>query len=195
MLTGFNKIFWGLILVLLDFRIQNFDILPDFIGYWMIYQGLQALASYNYNFGKAKMYAAPLLVLSITDFFQWQIAIKDLQFSLPAIGFILLFTLITVLNLFMIYYVCKGISEMSLEKNLIELSKRAKHRWQLYLYLNIGLLIIRPIFVLNPQIISLNIQFVAALIIPLVIITLIILVLLAGLIKDADNAFGKDITF
>lgn len=167
---------------MLDFRLESFDILPDFIGYWIIYTGLKTLASYNDNFDKAKMYAVTLSLLSITNFFPWQIPIERLQFSLPIIEIILLGTLLTVLDLVMIYHVCKGISQMALENDLIELSNKANNRWQLYLYITIGLLIVIPIVMLIPEI-------AVALGIPLVIMAVIILVMLASLIKSADNAF------
>jgi hypothetical protein len=36
MSTSFGYIFWGLILVILDFKINGFDLLPDVIGYVLV---------------------------------------------------------------------------------------------------------------------------------------------------------------
>ncbi|WP_236707942.1 hypothetical protein [Brevibacillus choshinensis] len=32
-MTGLSKVFWGILLVFLDFRFNGFDVLPDFIGF------------------------------------------------------------------------------------------------------------------------------------------------------------------
>jgi len=56
---GFGKIFWGF-LFFFDFRIQGFDILPDIIGYWLIYIGLKELVSMSSHFAAAQKYAVVL---------------------------------------------------------------------------------------------------------------------------------------
>ncbi len=35
-----NKIFWGLVIISLDFNLRFVNILPDFLGYIIIYSGL-----------------------------------------------------------------------------------------------------------------------------------------------------------
>lgn len=53
----------------LDFRLQQFDMLPDFIGYGMIFYGLQQLAEQDDFFNKAKTPAGLLIFLSLPDFY------------------------------------------------------------------------------------------------------------------------------
>lgn len=53
-MRGFSKLFWGFLIILLDFRIQGFDILPDIIGYLMIYSGLTQLIYLSEHFKYAK---------------------------------------------------------------------------------------------------------------------------------------------
>lgn len=38
--SSINKLFWGLLLVLLDVKINQLDILPDIIGYLIVVSGL-----------------------------------------------------------------------------------------------------------------------------------------------------------
>ncbi|MDI6880479.1 MAG: hypothetical protein QMC95_16735 [Desulfitobacteriaceae bacterium] len=53
----------------MDFRLQQFDMLPDFIGYGMIFYGLQQLAEQDDFFNKAKTPAGLLIFLSLPDFY------------------------------------------------------------------------------------------------------------------------------
>lgn len=69
-LNGLNNIFWGFILIFLDFNINNFDILPDFLGFIIILVGISKLASLSIYFVKAKLFAVISLILSIVNLFQ-----------------------------------------------------------------------------------------------------------------------------
>lgn len=63
----YRRIAAGLLLVLLDFRIGYFDLLPDAIGYWLIAGALRVLASTNKDYNKAFPYAILLGVLTLTE--------------------------------------------------------------------------------------------------------------------------------
>lgn len=63
---GFISIFWGLLFVVLDIRIGSIDlILPDFIGYILIFKGLTLLAPEHRSFRKARVFAAIMFFISI----------------------------------------------------------------------------------------------------------------------------------
>lgn len=184
-MTGFNKIFWGIILVLLDIRIQGFDILPDFIGYWIIYKGLKELVYLNSYFEKALKYVLPLALISVFDFYQIQILIEQNSFNPLETIFSILGIIITILNLLMFYNICTGISHAAQQRENPELAQKATSRWMLYLYTQIAGIVLTLLFLCPGFIAGLALMI-------LMIVTFIIMVLLAILMKEADNFFGQN---
>ena len=78
---GFMSIFWGLLFVILDIRIGSFDlILPDFIGYILIFKGLTVLAPEHGGFRKARVFAAIMFFLSIPSLIEMGSDPKDPAF-------------------------------------------------------------------------------------------------------------------
>src|SRR5687767_1975423 len=63
---AFISIFWGLLFVVLDIRIGSIDwILPDFIGYILIFKGLTSLAPEHRGFRTARVLAVVMVFLSL----------------------------------------------------------------------------------------------------------------------------------
>ena len=68
MKVGFNRIFWGLLFVVLDIRIGSIDLfLPDFVGYILIASGLSLLAPHDKWFRRARVMAVIMIFFSLTD--------------------------------------------------------------------------------------------------------------------------------
>src|SRR5688572_22964848 len=68
MKVGFNRIFWGLLFVVLDIRINSIDLfLPDFVGYILIVSGLGLLAPHDKWFRRARVMAIIMIFFSLTD--------------------------------------------------------------------------------------------------------------------------------
>jgi hypothetical protein len=64
--AAFISIFWGLLFVVLDIRIGSIDlVLPDFIGYILIYKGLTSLAPEHRGFRRARVLAVVMFFVSI----------------------------------------------------------------------------------------------------------------------------------
>ncbi len=70
MARGFTLIFWGLILIFIEFRIDRFEIAPDFIGYALIALGGHSLWQYTHEFRIVRNLAAPLILISLPAFGQ-----------------------------------------------------------------------------------------------------------------------------
>jgi hypothetical protein len=128
---GFDKIFWGL-LFMFDFRIQGFDILPDIVGYFLIYSGLERLILKNEHFREARKYALPLAVISILDIYEIKKPLTD-PFDPGAFFFLVIGVIILIINLLMIYHLCSGIAEMARDENNSEIEITATKRWKFYL--------------------------------------------------------------
>lgn len=60
-----THIFWGYILIFFHLKINEFDLLPDFLGYVLICIGLSKLLYESINFKKAIPYAIFMTIISI----------------------------------------------------------------------------------------------------------------------------------
>lgn len=124
---GFNYIFWGLLCFLISFRVQGFDILPDFIGYILFIIGFTNLKDDNHRFPTARILSIILLILSLFDVYVSPGATTDTFSFLSFVNLIYM-----ILNLVLIYHLCKGISEVALAHNEHQLVETAMLRWKLY---------------------------------------------------------------
>ncbi|NDI36167.1 hypothetical protein [Chengkuizengella sediminis] len=166
---AFSRIFWGIIFWF-DFRINGFDILPDIIGYVLIFSGLKLLLHINTHFISAQKISIPLIVLSMFNIF-------EINFGI--FGF-LIFVSFTILNLLLVFHLCKGIEVWAKYNGRYRLADEATHRWKIYFVLTVvaavlmmGSLVLLPIALL--------------LVIPLLIANIIALILLLTLMKNAEK--------
>ena len=144
-----NKIFWGLLLVLLDINIIYFDILPDILGYIMIVSGLSGLKPYSLFFRKAKIAAVFLVILSVPAFFLIPaIPLDEFQPSSSSLITMASSTIFGLLHLVVIYYSIYGLIEMAKKLNIYELPERSQDRLNVYLIGSLGTMTVFP-FVLN----------------------------------------------
>lgn len=177
---AYRRIFQGLLLVLLDFRIQYFDILPDFLGYILIFRALGTLAEQHSYFSKAKPYALVLIFLSLTSIFEVpQTNLLEHSISTQELGWLLLAQGIMILDVVVLYWICQGIGELAKERSLDELREKARFRWQFYFAVTSVLLVYTP-FALNLDP-SWNM-----LMIPLVILMFWAMLLVLGLVRTAE---------
>lgn len=95
-----NKIFWGLLFLMFDINIGSVSIIPDFIGYILIYLGMKEMGA-EQTFSKAK----PWMIASV---------IFAVVFWLPLWGegiAVLAMLVGTVLHLTVTNYVVQGVDE------------------------------------------------------------------------------------
>ena len=77
---GFIKIFWGLLFVALDIRINSIDLLlPDFVGYILIVKGLTLLSTEHHYFQKARLAAVVMIFLSLPSLIEIKIDANQAQ--------------------------------------------------------------------------------------------------------------------
>lgn len=183
-MSGFAKVFWGLLLVFLDFRINGFDIIPDLIGFILVYTGLAGLAEVQPRFGQAKKVAVPLLVLSVAELIPGQ-----LQFTLSGpsgwLGF-LIAIVVTALNLLLIFNICRGIGELASQEGNDNLTHKSNSRWQYYLWISVAVLVLFPFSMVAPDV-------AAIFAIPVIVLGLISYLLILLLIREADRTLHVSI--
>ncbi len=122
MSSRFGQFFWGLLLVVLDFRINNFDLLPDLVGYIVIMLGCAGLNGVSANFSKARVLAGILVVLEV-------IQLINPTHSIPFNLFC------TVVDVCMIWYLLGGIMDHAMARERLDLRMRASNRRVVYVVL------------------------------------------------------------
>lgn len=185
---AYRRMFQGFLLVLLDFRLQGFDLLPDFIGYSLILHGLGQLAEQDNFFNKAKIPAGLLFFLSFWDFYDagsnnW------LDLNLSAMGWfnMTLGVIQSLLSLFLVYCLAHGIYNLAEQRGLERLMQSARFRWHWYFGINALLLGFAPFIInISPRVLS-------GLAIPMLLLSLISFVLVLGLLSATHRELvGQD---
>lgn len=69
---AFDKFYWGFLFIMLNIPIIGFDILPDIVGYILIYQGLSLLEEEREEFEIGKKFAFPMIFLSILTIYDFR---------------------------------------------------------------------------------------------------------------------------
>ena len=143
--SGFYLLFWGL-LFQYNYYFRGFDILPDFLGYILIYKGLMILASENKYFALASKITLPLIVLSLVNFYNFLYhpdLLLTLSYTLDSVKVV-----VFALNMYLIYNLCRGAIEIAED---IDDYLENTIRQRLYVYLGIaGVFLILSIASLLP---------------------------------------------
>lgn len=179
-MSGFSLVFWGF-LFMFDFRIQGLDILPNIVGYLLMYSGLANLSSYSSEFAAAKKYSVPLAVLSLFSLYQIQKPLGQLSFDPLTLGLTIIGLVTAVLDLLLVYHLCLGIVEMAKNQANDELQDLAERRWKYYLFYKVIFALWFPLGLVAPFLLAIGF-------IPLFILSIAVLVLMMALMKKSQNA-------
>jgi len=138
MQRAFRNFYWGFLFVMVDFRLNGLDILPDIIGYAFFIAGLNLLKERNDRFRKARIFHIVMLFLSIFNIFERQVeSTEGINFYFNSFEFligilILIFTLLAMYNLFM------AIKQLAEDYSYTDLSFEADQRWKQFVILQIA---------------------------------------------------------
>lgn len=130
MRSNFSLIFWGLLLVLLDFSVNGIDVLPDGIGYILAAAGCAGLARLSQRFKTAIVLCFVLAAL-------WLFGFGVRGEIVAAYGLIT-----TVVNCAMIWQLLGGISEFARRQELSDMAQRAENRRITYVAIMMGSLLL-----------------------------------------------------
>lgn len=158
MSENYKKIFWGLILLILNFNLTfnefNFSIIPSFISFIIIYSGLKGLAEEVAGDSKY-FYRGALLskVMIVVTLVRWLLdAFTSIDSSYiignSNIGVIVLSFIIEVVTLVIIYCILKGIYLEYEKKSLVGFMKKVENTWNFYFIVSLITYVIKP-FVIN----------------------------------------------
>lgn len=147
---GLSKLFWGFFFIMLSFRIQGFDILPDIIGYVFFALGFADLASDSEHFKEASRYNLPMIILSFFTIYERPIEAGGI--TLGSFGiFAFIFGIVAfILNLLVVYHLFMGIKEIADREDHSELANEAEERWNQYKMLQIAIIVIMLLILIPP---------------------------------------------
>ncbi len=114
---GFMKILVGSLIIFFDFRINGFNLIPDFVGYILITMGLSKALQLDEKFKRAQFFAIAMIVLSIPNIIEFQ-GFNPLWPIAP---------IVTIVSLCMLWFLLGGITDVALRngnESLADLSKK-----------------------------------------------------------------------
>lgn len=179
---AFMKMFWGFLFIFLDIRINGIDfVLPDFFGYILIVFGLAALSGLHPRFRKANAYAKIMVLLSFLDLVEMRRVIGR-RGGLTVWHHSLwpLTLLAMILNLIMVWHICRAISELSEASGNRNLADTATVRWKLYVGVAVIVWCIGLLALAESDLARLAV-------IPTVIFAIVAMILLMGLMLRASR--------
>jgi hypothetical protein len=133
--SGFDKLFWGFLFVMVDFRLQGIDILPDVIGYIPFAVGFNLLGEYSIHFKKAGTYNMIMIIVSIFQIYEQPAqggGININPFSMLVGSVSLLFGLVVG------YYLFVGIKDMAQNQAKMDIYEEAGKKWTQYFVLHLA---------------------------------------------------------
>lgn len=181
MAKALNKIFWGSLLVFFNFHINHFDILPNFLGYLVIYLGLTGLMSYSEQFSKAKTYVLILAVVSIPLIYQFEVNITE-QVRITTNTYILMaiYLVVAFVQLGFVYHFMRGLLEIAQKAPFSPLEKKTGTVLRFYIILTLGTQII-SLLIFIPHALDLLL---APIILVLAIVSFVVEIVLLVLIRQ-----------
>ena len=104
-------IFAGWLLVLIHFRINGFDILPDFIGYGLIFAGVDRLSARSNYFHKARIFALLMCAVSFGELLHLETVVTEHESLFMAV-LMAVSALLMLVPLYLMYLITKGVAEL-----------------------------------------------------------------------------------
>ena len=178
---GLRKFYWGFFFIMLSFRIQGFDILPDFAGYILFAIGFNSLSEKSEHFKVAAKFNMPLVVISLFSIYQWPLQTQNNNSAL-IVGLSMIFSIILfALNLYVVFNLFMGIHDMMYQNGSgnSALAAEAEQKWNQYKILQIaamGAILVALIPVIN-----------LIYIIAILIASLVVLVKIMGFLKKCEQ--------
>ncbi|MBU3143842.1 hypothetical protein [Clostridium sp. CF012] len=136
--SGFNKLYWGFLFIMLSFRIQGFDILPNIVGYLFFASGFSQLISSSNYFNIAAKYNIPMIVLSIFTIYEAPAQSGGINLGLLGIFSIPIAIASFVLSLLVVYNLFMGIKDMAKNQEQSDLVLESEEKWNQYKLIQIA---------------------------------------------------------
>ncbi len=188
MSSGYNRLLWGFLLVILDLRIMGFDLLIDAVGYFIVVSGLKILSAQSESFRKAQVFAVILGILSIPSMIDFAATFPLEQGILPTnlfIGSLFYSSILGFLHIVLAFYIFRGMMEMVTQANLHGMPERVQGRARFYIYSSIIILAIMP------TLLNLNDEAGIYVLFTIAFVSFIVELFFILLIREFRNSFRK----
>ncbi|KGX89944.1 hypothetical protein [Pontibacillus marinus] len=184
MRSAFSKIFWGYLMTLLEIHIQFIDILPDPIGYLLIFLGIQSIVE-KYPIGnKAQVMAAILGVISIPTVFINESGSMN-PMEAPFTMWWFYSQIMMIANLVLIFFIFQLMLKIVQDYQDEELETYTWKFFKVYMWSNLALLIFDSFFInLSSEVF---VALTVAAVVFYIILDIMFLVLLRKYIKLEDT--------
>ncbi len=142
---GYKRLFWAMVIISFNINIGFINILPDFIGYSLIYSGLGILSSQYKLYEKGKIPAMLLILLTLKDI--WNDPRSNiLTGGIYNVGLITLIigSIIIIIKIYLIYILCTGVYVLCIERGLNELVESVMFSMKFYLIISLIYLAFEP---------------------------------------------------
>jgi len=147
---AFSRIVWGLVVNLIDIRFNQFDVLPDALGYGLLLAGFAKLIPAERRFRIAWLAAGVQFVLSVLQLFGAPAASVPIgNGEIPSPAAMAMISLSTASELALLYGLFSGIGTMAAREGKTGLADSAKAGWAFAFVVGTVVLILLP-FQLNP---------------------------------------------
>lgn len=127
-----NRLFWGFFFVALDFELTlgtaDFELLPDFIGYFLLMKGMEALMAEGQSFNKGRHWAFAMTLYSGSV---WIMGLMNLT-AMGKVGAWLLGLLGQLMSIFVFRFVVSGVRGMEQEWGWDLQGEKLKAMWLVY---------------------------------------------------------------
>lgn len=176
---GFRKIFWGFIFVFLEIHLIAIDILPDPLGYYLIFKGLKQVNNHFEVESRGKLLALGLVYFSLPTVFLQNTSIEQVScwfFYMSIIG---------ILNLVLAFNIFKIMVLIATNRKESNLLRRTEITFKVYMISMFLITFFEP-FSINMNISEETGYFVFSAVIGL-IMNIIFLVLLSKFSKLAND--------
>ena len=181
--SSFNKLYWGFIFIMLSFRIQGFDILPDIVGYLLFASAFRKLISSSTYFSTAAKYNIAMIILSALSIYQRPVQGGGIHLGMLGMFSIPIAIVAFVLNLLVVYNLFMGIKDMAEKGQEFDLMNESNEKWNQFKMLQIASLF-SFVFIFIPL---LGVIY----IIGIFIATIIILIGVLGFLKKCNVSLKK----
>ncbi|MFC4775934.1 hypothetical protein ACFO9Q_03965 [Paenibacillus sp. GCM10023252] len=136
---AYRKLGWGLLLTVIDIRIAQLDIIPDFVGYILIAAALRTLSTEQEAFRRASWIAIPMIFLSMPDLILPAVS-AFIDIAAIPMKLHLYFQSMQALRLLMVYWIFQGMYASARELRAFKLLNSIYNRRLLYLLVNVTLM-------------------------------------------------------
>ncbi|KAJ51515.1 hypothetical protein BD780_001923 [Clostridium tetanomorphum] len=131
--SGYNRLFWGMIFIIFDINLENINILPNFVGYILIYSALNILISQHEIYEKGKIPSMILIILTLKDIvYTGKDSLLSEQFQSINIFGMITGSIISIINIYLIYIICKGIYYLAIDRGMEKLKNSIEIGWKSY---------------------------------------------------------------